>query len=102
MKTLGTILLTASALALLAAVWAPGAWWQWLITAIVLLFAGAACAGNVAKRAAEEELHHVEQQAAEASARAAASRTHLDQAVEQERARLGLKPRPTYGRKDDQ
>lgn len=41
MKHLSHVLLTAAGAAVLAAVWAPGAWWQWAITALVLLLAGA-------------------------------------------------------------
>lgn len=41
MKTASRILLATAAAAVLAAVWAPGAWWQWTITALVLFLAGA-------------------------------------------------------------
>lgn len=50
MKTVSTILVTASGLAVLAAVWAPGDWWQWAITALVLLLAGAGTGGAADKR----------------------------------------------------
>lgn len=52
MKTASTILLTAAGLAVLAAVWAPGTWWQWAITATVLLLAGAGTG------AAADKTHH--------------------------------------------
>lgn len=45
MKLLGRLLISAAVAALLAAIWAPGPWWSWLLTAIVLLFAGAALIG---------------------------------------------------------
>lgn len=46
MKTLGYTLIAVAALAALAAIWLPGQWWQWLLTGIVALFAGAAILGN--------------------------------------------------------
>lgn len=45
MKHLARATLTLAVLALLAAIWAPGPWWSWLLTALVLLFAGAGLAG---------------------------------------------------------
>lgn len=50
MKTASTILLITSGAAVLAAVWAPGAWWQWAITALVLLLAGAGTGAAADKR----------------------------------------------------
>lgn len=50
MKTISTVLLIASGASVLAAVWLPGNWWQWAITALVLLFAGAGTGGAAAKR----------------------------------------------------
>ncbi|GAA1333863.1 hypothetical protein GCM10009592_28510 [Brachybacterium rhamnosum] len=42
MKTLlARTTLTAAVAALLAAIWAPGPWWSWLLTAAVLGFVGA-------------------------------------------------------------
>lgn len=45
MKYLARIILTAAILSLLAAIWI-GPWWAWLLTALVLLFAGAALHGS--------------------------------------------------------
>lgn len=52
MRTVSRILLTAAAVAVLAAIWAPGTWWQWGLTAIVLLLAAAGTG------AAAERPHH--------------------------------------------
>ena len=49
-RTLATVLLLLSALAVIATIFAPllpGAWWQWLLTAAVLVIA-AAGASNAA------------------------------------------------------
>lgn len=46
MKYLARITLTAAILSLLAAIWAPGPWWSWLLTALVLLFVGAGLSGS--------------------------------------------------------
>lgn len=47
MKTLSRLTLTLAALAVLAAIWSPyGDWWQWAITALLLLLTGAALAGQ--------------------------------------------------------
>lgn len=44
MKHLAHIALTAAVASLLAAIWV-GPWWAWLLTALVLLFVGAALRG---------------------------------------------------------
>ncbi|MGO2362179.1 MAG: hypothetical protein ACTH6N_13755 [Brachybacterium tyrofermentans] len=59
MKTASTVLLIASGAAVLAAVWVPGAWWQWAITALVLLLAGAGTGGAAAKSVPYAEGGHV-------------------------------------------
>lgn len=45
-----TVSVFAAGAALLAAIWAPGQWWQWLLTAAVLFVVGAAFsnAGDIA------------------------------------------------------
>ena len=41
-RAIGQVLLGASLVSALLAIWSPvGAWWQWLATAVVLLFLGA-------------------------------------------------------------
>lgn len=56
MKTISTVLLIASGATVLLAIWAPvGAWWQWVITALILFLAGAGAGGSATKR--EHELH---------------------------------------------
>ena len=45
MKYFAPAILTLAVLSLLAAIWAPGPWWSWLLTAVVLLFVGAGLAG---------------------------------------------------------
>ncbi len=50
-KRLGTVALTLAVLGVLAAIWAPGAWWQWAITAALFLIVGAALQGNADKPA---------------------------------------------------
>lgn len=50
MKTISTILLIASGSAVLLAIWQPvGTWWQWAITAVVLLLAAAGTGGAAGK-----------------------------------------------------
>lgn len=49
MRALGRVLLVAAVLALLAAIWAPGDWWRWALTAPVLLFVAAALLGQSAR-----------------------------------------------------
>lgn len=44
MKYLTAILLVLSGMSALAAVWAPGRWWQWLLTSGIMLVAAAGCA----------------------------------------------------------
>lgn len=46
MRNFGKTLLVASALCILAAIWLPGAWWQWLCTGLLVGFAGAAILGQ--------------------------------------------------------
>lgn len=52
MRRASTTLLVLSMLAFTAAIWAPGMWWQWLLTAVVLMIAAAA-----ASNAADAEPH---------------------------------------------
>lgn len=50
MKTLGHACITLTPIAALLAIWAPfGAWWQFLLTALVLLIVGAGILGQKAK-----------------------------------------------------
>ncbi|MGO2819445.1 MAG: hypothetical protein ACTIA5_01500 [Brachybacterium tyrofermentans] len=50
MKTISTILLIASGGSVLLAIWQPfGTWWQWAITALVLLLAAAGIGGAAGK-----------------------------------------------------
>lgn len=46
MKTLGNTLIALTGIALLAAIWAPGTWWQWLATAAITLLAAGFILGN--------------------------------------------------------
>ena len=55
MKTVSRILLTATAATALAAIWAPGTWWQWGLTTIVLLLAAAGTGA-----AAEQHRHPID------------------------------------------
>lgn len=89
MKTIGNIILTLSALALLAAIWAPGTWWQWLFTAFVLLFIGAAIAGQHTNRDSAPQ-HDKDMQFPPATA------------VRNDTDRPERIVRPNYGRKADQ
>lgn len=46
-RAIGQVLLGASLASALLAIWSPvGAWWQWLATAVVLLFLGAMLLGT--------------------------------------------------------
>lgn len=92
MKTLGNTLLTASVPAVLAAVWAPGAWWQRTITAIVLLFAGAACAGTAQQR---------EEAARESGEKGRDGTGGRNEASDPGASGYPTSPRPSYGRKDE-
>ena len=46
MKLIGQIAIVLSILLALSAIWVPGHWWQFLLTAIVALFVGAAILGG--------------------------------------------------------
>ena len=41
-RTVSQTALILAAFAALAAIWAPGDWWQWLLTAFLLVIVGAA------------------------------------------------------------
>lgn len=60
MKTASRITLVLGAVAALLAIWQPaGAWWQWALTALLLLLAGAGLSGPAApgKTAPGDEAH---------------------------------------------
>lgn len=49
-RILCILLMTLTAATLLAAIWAPGHWWQWLLTGAVFLYGGSYCLSEVDKR----------------------------------------------------
>ena len=54
-RTVSNLLLLAAAACLLAAIWAPGAWWQWLATGLVALIGGAYAGSQADQREKTED-----------------------------------------------
>lgn len=49
MRRFGSILMAVAFVAVLAAIWAPGGWLRWLLTALLLFFVGAVFLGQASR-----------------------------------------------------